>query len=164
MVLVALALPGGAARAAEPVPLPNVTLHPLDGDEPVKLESFRGKPVLLSFWASWCGPCRWELPEFEKLYDELGGRGFVLLTVNVDTNSRAASLFLQRTGLGVPVFRLDTQTLIQLGVDSLPMSVLLDPEGNVVKAYQGYSPDVKDRIRELVLRMLDSADASGEGT
>jgi len=154
-VVVAAVFPGGVASAAEPIAFPNVTLQPLDGDQPVKLESFRGKPVLLSFWASWCGPCRWELPEFEKLYDELGGRGFVLLTINVDTNRRAADLFLQRTGLGVPVYRLDTQTLIQLGVDSLPTSVLLDPEGNVAKAYQGYSPNVKDSIREQVLKMLD---------
>ena len=114
--------------------------------------------MLVTFWASWCGPCRWELPEFKELYDELGGRGFVLVTINVDTNKEAANRFLEMTGLSVPVYRLSQAELFKLGVRSLPTSVLLKPDGFPLQVYSGYSPTVVDQIRELVQEMLDESE------
>jgi thiol-disulfide isomerase/thioredoxin len=134
---------------------PNLTLFPLDEKTSVSLESFQGRPVLVTFWASWCGPCRWELPEFKELYDELGGRGFVLITINVDTDKRAASRFLEMTELAVPVYRLSQSELFKLGVRSLPTSVLLKPDGFPAEIYNGYSPTVVNHVRVLVEEMLE---------
>ena len=68
---------------------PEVIFTSIDGNSTMTMSSFRGRPVLLTFWASWCGPCRVELPELSKLYGELAGKGFVLITVNVDQNPAA---------------------------------------------------------------------------
>ena len=159
-----MVLPGGGAEAADSpkeVPIfPSITLNSLDGTTQVNLEAFRGRPVLLTFWASWCGPCRQELPELEKLYGELAGTGFVLLTINVDTSPRAGKRFLEQMKLNIPVYRLDPQTLAQLGVQSLPTNVLLNREGRPVQIYRGYSPVLPDDIRRLV-RGMDGAETEG---
>ncbi len=167
-VLVALAisilLSGGSAEAADTpteVPIfPNIALTALDGTTQVSLEAFRGRPVLLTFWASWCGPCRQELPELEKLYGELIGTGFVLLTINVDTSPQAGKRFLEQMGLNVPVYRLDPKILNQLGVQAIPTNVLLDREGRPVQIYRGYSPLVPEDIRRLVGEM-DTVEKEG---
>jgi thiol-disulfide isomerase/thioredoxin len=147
------------AETPEPEPkypkLPNLTLFPLDNKGAVTLDSFEGRPVLVTFWASWCGPCRWELPEFKELYDELGGRGFVLITINVDTDKRAANRFLKMTELAIPVYRLSQSELFKLGVRSLPTSILLKPDGYPVEIYNGYSPTVVNHVRVLVEEMLE---------
>ena len=157
---------GGGAEAADTpteVPIfPNIALTALDGTTQVSLEAFRGRPVLLTFWASWCGPCRQELPELEKLYGELAGTGFVLLTINVDTSPRTGKRFLEQMGLNVPVYRLDPKTLSQLGVQALPTNVLLNREGRPVQIYRGYSPHVPEDIRRLVQKMGDVKTEGGE--
>jgi len=136
------------------IDFPNLTLFPLDGDEPISLDKFKGRPVLLSFWASWCGPCRWELPEFQRLYDELSGQGFMLVTINLDDSVELANRFLSATGLGIPVYRISPEEQALLGVTSLPTSVLLNNEGKAIAFYRGYAPKVKDEVRELVTDML----------
>jgi len=149
----------GAAPAGELPEFPNLVLTALDGDQQVSMASFRGRPVLVSFWASWCGPCRIELPELQKLHDELAGRGFVLVTVNVDNTPQAARRFLEVTRLAIPVYRASHVDLVKLGVRSIPTNILVDPEGRAVRLYEGYSPAVPSAIRELVRGMLDGPGA-----
>ena len=143
---------------------PNLTLISVDSGETVELSSLRGRPVLLNFWATWCGPCRVELPELQKLYNELGGRGFVLATINVDRSPEAIGSFLRRTGLAVPVYRINPQALRKLRVRTIPMSILLDPEGRVARVYRGFSPQVMMDIRSLVLGFLPKAPAGDNGS
>ena len=112
-----------------------------------------GKPALVDFWAVWCGPCRVELPELSKLYGELAGRGFVLLTVNVDHNPIAGRKFLEALGLSLPVYRLDPQDTKALGINALPANILLDTEGRFLRAYKGYTPEVVEEVRRLVVEM-----------
>jgi thiol-disulfide isomerase/thioredoxin len=142
---------------AEPTALPDVTLQTLDGKGSVTLDEFRGRTVLLTFWASWCGPCRVELPELERLYAELAGDGFVLLTVNVDTMPQMGERFLEQIGVTVPVYRMRQQDLVALGINALPTNIVLDREGLAVQVYRGYSPAVSDFIRRQV-RGVDGAD------
>jgi thiol-disulfide isomerase/thioredoxin len=144
--------------AAEGVPqqvpvFPNLAFTALDGVSQIDLESLRGRPVLLTFWASWCGPCRQELPELEKLVVELAEEGFVLVTVNMDQSPAMGVRFLQQHGIDVPAYRMDQRDLAQLGIRSLPTNVLLDREGRPVQIFSGYSPDVPAEIRRLVLAM-----------
>ena len=144
--------------AADEVPqqvpvFPNLEFTALDGVSKIDLESLRGKPVLLTFWASWCGPCRQELPELEKMVGELAEEGFVLVTVNMDQSPAMGMRFLQQHDIDVPAYRMDQRDLAQLGVRSLPTNVLLDREGRPVQIFSGYSPDVPAEIRRLVLAM-----------
>ena len=156
-VAMALLLVAGHGLMAEESPkhpvFPEVVFSSLDGNAAVTMSSFRGRPVLLTFWASWCGPCRVELPELSKLYGELVGTGFVLMTVNVDQNPAAGRGFLDSLGLSLPVYRLNPRDTKSIGIDALPANILLDAEGRFVKAYKGYTPEVVPEVRRLVLEM-----------
>jgi thiol-disulfide isomerase/thioredoxin len=125
----------------------------MDGKGSVAIEGFRGRPVLLTFWASWCGPCRVELPELEELYTELAGRGFVLLTINVDVSPLIADRFLALLGVKVPVYRIDQRDLQDLDINALPTNILLDRDGRAVMVTAGYTPDMPEQIRRLITLM-----------
>lgn len=154
-----LSVPGAPADRQEEIPpFPNLAFTAIDGSAQVDLESFRGRPVLLSFWASWCGPCREELPELQRLYGELAGSGFVLLTINMDTNPALGARFLKQYGISVPVYRMDSKAIAGLGLKALPTNVLIDKEGRAALIQRGYSPAVPGQIRELILGMDDSQD------
>ncbi len=157
IVLVALAATFGSA--AEPPMFPDVSLVPLarDGGAPVPLGSFRGRPVLLTFWASWCGPCRYELPEFQRLYDDLAAKGFVFVTVTMDSSNTAALRFLDSARLAIPVYRMSDRDLAVLRVRAIPTSFLIRPDGRAEQVYQGYAPTVAGEIRARVLELLDSS-------
>jgi thiol-disulfide isomerase/thioredoxin len=147
-------LPGAADDASQKVPVfPNFAFTSLDGREQLDIESFRGRPMLMSFWASWCGPCRQELPELQKLAAELADEDFVLVTINLDSSAVTGARFLKKYGIDVPVYRIDKRTEMMLGVQSLPTNMLLDPEGRPVMILRGYSPAVPDEIRRLVSQM-----------
>jgi len=161
-LLLALVVPLVAAEeeSTEVPALPDIKMSTLDGSGEVGLAEFRGRPVLLSFWASWCGPCRIELPELQKLYQELAGEGFVLLTVNVDVAPAFADRFLAQLGISVPVYRMNQRDLVELGVSALPTNILLDPEGRPVHIYTGYSPTLPQEIRRLVEEMTSEESRS----
>jgi thiol-disulfide isomerase/thioredoxin len=150
----------GFVRANEPAQeLPvfpeEVVFTSIDGKSSITMADFRGRPVLLTFWASWCGPCRVELPELSKLYGELVGRGFVLITVNVDHQPMMGMRFLETLGLKLPVYRIPPQTTKALGINALPANILLDQDGRFVRAYKGYTPSVVEDVRRLVIEMTE---------
>ena len=157
------AAPSAGLTAGDEVPLfPNVVLTSLDGAETVELVDFRGRPVLLNFWASWCGPCRMELPELEKLQEELKSTGFAVIAVNMDRSPAQGIRFLEMNHLDVPAYRLDNRTLAMLGVKSLPTNVLLDRNGRPVQLYRGYAPSVPEEIRQLVMAMPPAGEHESE--
>lgn len=145
-----LAAGDAGAAAVQPPMFPKVTLMPLAGGEPVPITRYRGHPVLINFWATWCPPCRAELPELEALYEEYGPKGLKVAAVNVNRSQAGVADFLRQHGLKLPVFRMEEGTLRRLGVSSIPMSVLVDSTGRVAKVYSGYSPTmVRDIERRL---------------
>jgi thiol-disulfide isomerase/thioredoxin len=151
-----LGLTASATDPVKEVPVfPNLAFTTLDGSRQLDIESFRGRPLLMTFWASWCGPCRQELPELQKLTVELADSGFALVTINMDRSAVMGARFLQQYDIDVPVYRMDQRTLIELGVSSLPTNMLLDPEGRPVMILRGYSPAVPGEIRRLVMEMDD---------
>ena len=118
---------------------PDFTVYDGEGNE-VRLSDFRGKPVVLNFWASWCGPCRGEMPDFEAAYLELGEEVHFLMVnatggqETVDT----AQAFLAETGYTFPVyFDTDYSAAIAYGVSALPMTLFIDAEGYPVAYAQG---------------------------
>ena len=159
-VLVAAFALAGAPGSGKP-PFPDLQLTPLDGGDALPLSTFRGRPVLVNFWATWCPPCRAELPELEKVYNHYGGRGLVLASINVDRSAEAARRFVKRQGLNLPFYRVPESELRALGVRSIPTSVLLDGQGHVVQVYQGFGPEIITDLERRIEALLPQAKGNG---
>lgn len=120
-------------------PAPALTVSSWEG-QPVTLESYKGKAVMLNFWASWCGPCRMEMPEIERLAADLPA-GTALLTVNVtaqESSPDAVQEFLRRSGYTFPVV-LDPHARGETAyrVLSLPTSFFISPDGVITARING---------------------------
>jgi thiol-disulfide isomerase/thioredoxin len=148
------ALSAEACPADAPPAALAYTLKDMD-DRPVSLADFKGKVVLLDFWATWCGPCKVEMPHLVKLYEKYKGAGFVLLGVNVDEDPKAAVALAERLGVTFPVlFDADKSVSRLYALDSMPATVLIDRDGRVRHLHRGYRDGVEAtyerQVRELV--------------
>lgn len=119
---------------------PDFTVYDLEGN-PVKLSSFFGKPIVLNFWASWCGPCQSEMPDFQEKYLELGD-SIQFLMVNMTDGQREtvelASAFIAQKGYTFPVlYDTESQAAMTYGVYSLPTTLFIDAQGNAVAQATG---------------------------
>ena len=115
------------------IPAPDFTAYDGDGN-PVTLFSYLGKPMVLNFWASWCGPCQMEMPHFEKAYQDMGEEiQFLMVNMTGGRESlKSAENFLEKTGYTFPVlFDLDLDAAYTYGAYTLPMTVFVDADGNV---------------------------------
>jgi thiol-disulfide isomerase/thioredoxin len=128
------ATPSPAAGA-----VPDFTLPDLSGTA-VRLSDYRGKVVLLDFWATWCGPCRMEIPHFLELTSKYGERGFVVVGVAMDeTGAEVVRPFVEKYRITYPIVLGDAYTANRFGgVSALPTTLLLDREGRQVRKYVGY--------------------------
>jgi len=122
-------------------PAPDFTLPTLAGGQ-VTLSDLAGQPVVLNFWASWCGPCRAEMPELQRLHDRLGEAGMAVLGVNQGESPDTAAAFLEKLGLSFPV-ALDQRTGVsqQYLVNSLPTTFFIDREGVIRSTFIGPMSD-----------------------
>ena len=121
--------------AEESMTAPDFTVVDADGNE-VKLSDFFGKPIVLNFWASWCGPCRSEMPDFDEKYQELGD-DVQFLMVNMTDGSREtldkAKTFVEDEGFSFPVFYdVNYDAAITYGVSSLPTTYFIASDGTLV--------------------------------
>lgn len=111
-------------------------LQTVNGRE-VSLEALRGKVVLLDFWATWCGPCRAEIPALVKLYERLRNRGFEIVGVSLDMETAGLSAFVETYAMGWPVVAdgtgWDTEMAKRYKVESIPDTMLIDREGRLVR-------------------------------
>lgn len=164
LVIVALllyqrALPQASAAlgfASSNEPAPPFTLATLDGDS-VSLSDLRGRVVLLNFWASWCPPCRIEMPGFERIYRERAGDGFTILGIATDVHATASiRAFLDEHDITYPTL-LARPSVIRAygGIDALPESFLLDREGRIRHHVIGYFAE--PALRAAVDRMLEDS-------
>lgn len=142
---------------------PEFALRDLDNNE-VKLSSFEGNVVLISFWATWCGPCMVEMPHLQKLHDTYKDQGFVLLTINADDSKSSSRVkpLVKSKGFTFPVL-LDTQTKVVNQYNpskTLPYMELLDPQLNVIWRHQGYTPgdevETEARVKEAIAALAAS--------
>jgi thiol-disulfide isomerase/thioredoxin len=108
---------------------PDFTLPSLDGPN-LTLQEQRGRVVMINFWATWCGPCRVEMPHLSKLYEKYRGSGFTVLAVNIDEDPHKAASLAKQLGMRFPVL-LDTEKKVSRLYDlsTMPSSVLVDRDG-----------------------------------
>ena len=137
--LVTEATQAEAAEAAKQA-APDFTVYDAEGNAH-KLSDFRGKPVILNFWASWCGPCKMEMPDFDEKYQQYGDQiHFVMvnLTDGSQETVETASKFIADEGYQFPVY-FDTaySGAMAYGVNAVPVTYFLDAEGNFVAYKQG---------------------------
>jgi len=133
---------------------PDFTLRDIQGKK-VALKDFRGKLVFLNFWASWCAPCREEMPAMERLYQEFKDKGFVILAVNVKDKRQDALTFVKELKLTYPVL-LDSEDEVGLlyGAWGLPATYLVGSKGATLARMWGpanwYGPGARELIRTLL--------------
>ena len=127
---------------------PNFEAATETGD-PVTLAGLRGQVVLLNFWATWCGPCRVEMPEFERAYTEHSDNGFTVLAVNVEENAEAVGGFREEYALSFPLVLDENGAINRLyGVTSYPSTFIIDRDGVIRARYFG--PLTETQIAALV--------------
>jgi len=147
----------GFAQAGETAP--EFSLRDINGQE-VSLSDYKGKVVLVNFWATWCGPCKLEMPHLDKMDRELEEKGFEVISISTD-DARAASKvkpLIKRGGYGFTVL-LDKDTAVVSKyhpAKTLPYNVLITRSGGIHKVFQGYNPGDEVELRKEVEELLGS--------
>jgi DsbE subfamily thiol:disulfide oxidoreductase len=135
------AAPSGTAKAfddaglrllKERVPPRDFSLSLLEG-ETKSLSSYKGKVVFLNFWATWCGPCRIEMPSLEALYNKFSDKGLEILAVNCREDQAAVSSYLKNEGFSFPVLLdLNGRVSLNYGIQAIPTTFLIDRDGMII--------------------------------
>jgi thiol-disulfide isomerase/thioredoxin len=149
-----IAVPDSNAASSSSGPAPQFTLDSRAGSK-ISLGQYKGQVVMLNFWASWCGPCRQEMPLLESIYKKYNKMGFTLIGVNVEPDSKAAEGFLKQTPVSFPViYDKDSTVSKAYDVSGMPSTVIIDRKGNIRVLHRGYKPgdenEYLDSIRSLV--------------
>jgi peroxiredoxin len=133
---------------------PDFTLKSSSGEN-LRLSEFRGEVVMINFWASWCGPCRQEMPLLDELYSQYKPMGFTILGVNVEENSAQAKQMLKENPVNFPVL-FDNQSEVSklYNVVAMPSTVLVDRDGNVRYLHQGYKPGFEEAYQQQVRALI----------
>lgn len=133
---------------------PDFTLKSHEGEN-LRLSEYRGNVVLINFWASWCGPCRQEMPVLSELHDKYQALGFTVLGVNVESDSGKARKLLKDLPVSFPVvFDNDSVVSKQYDVVAMPSTVLVDRDGKMRYLHKGYKPGLEEiyqqQVRDLI--------------
>jgi thiol-disulfide isomerase/thioredoxin len=152
-LLITASLPASAVVTAG-APAPAFNLGSNSG-KPVALADLKGQVVLVNFWASWCGPCRTEMPILEQINKKYKAMGVTLVGINVEPNSADAQKWLQATPVSFPILFDKDSTVSKLyQVEGMPNTVILDRKGNVRYIHRGYTPGAEneymDQLRALI--------------
>lgn len=135
-------------------PAPDFTLKSASGEN-LRLSELRGDVVMINFWASWCGPCRQEMPILSELHDKYKSMGFTVLGVNVEENSAEARKLLKETPVSFPVLFDNKSTVSkQYDVVAMPSTVLVDRNGNMRYLHKGYKPGLENTYIEQVRSLI----------
>ena len=155
-IVVLSALVGSLAWAADAVkgPAPGFALQSREGAK-VSLAQYKGQVVMINFWATWCVPCRQEMPHLEALYQRYNKLGFKLLAVNVENNPDGAKKWLAETPVSFPVL-FDTKSEVSklYKVETMPSTVIVAKDGTMRYLHHGYKAgyegDYQNEVRTLL--------------
>jgi peroxiredoxin len=135
-------------------PAPDFTLQSSTGEN-VRLVEQRGQVVMLNFWASWCGPCRKEMPLLDEMSKRYSAAGFVLYGVNVEEDNTDAKKLIKELGVSFPIlYDTESKASSLYNVDAMPTTVVIDKKGEIRYVNRGYKAGdenkYRDQIRELI--------------
>jgi peroxiredoxin len=133
---------------------PDFTLPSSTGKN-IRLQELRGQVVLINFWASWCGPCRQEMPLLEDIYKKYSKLGFTILGINVEQDSSKAATYLRDVPVSFPIL-FDTQnTLSKLyDVNAMPTTVIVDRNGKIRYIHAGYKPGYEETYKKQIKDLI----------
>lgn len=163
IISVMLSLPAYAKEISGRVP--DFTLSNVQGGN-VRLAELRGQVVMLNFWATWCGPCRQEMPELEKLYKRYSKAGFTILAINTEDGTnpgkrKEVKTFVDNTKLTFPIlFDNNKEVVTKMEKDFLkknmgmPTTVLVDRNGNARFLHEAYKPGDEKKYKKMVKALL----------
>ncbi len=134
---------------ASPATFPDLEFAGAEGGA-VRLSQLKGNVVFLNVWATWCGPCRMELPIVQRLYDKYSDRNFVVLAVNVDAERQRVDPFLKRFNISLPIYFAAPEDAGQMTAMGIPTSFLLSSDRKILDSQVGYSPDVEEHWKQLI--------------
>jgi peroxiredoxin len=143
----------GPAGSREGDPAPAIEGVDLDGKK-VTLADLKGKVVLISFWGSWCPPCRAEIPEHVDMREALRAKGFEVLSVNSGDSPKAARAFAEEHGIEYPIV-IDDGISQKYRVSGFPTNLVVDRAGVIRDRSQGYSPAHLEEQRKLIEKLLE---------
>jgi cytochrome c biogenesis protein CcmG/thiol:disulfide interchange protein DsbE len=148
LALACCALMAGVAQGA--TKMPTFTLPSVKDGSMVKASGYKGQAMLINFFATWCPPCRKEIPSLIELQKEYGPKGFTVIGISTDQGGAAlVDKFVKKMGTNYPVLLSDATTLTDFGgILGIPTSFLVNREGDVVKRYDGYV-DHKTLVNDL---------------
>lgn len=158
MIICVLILTSAAAFAQIGHRAPDFTSQDIEG-KTVKLADYLGKsPIMIDFWATWCNPCKVELPHLDDIYKKYKDQGLVFLAISEDSPRSASKVkpyVRSRNYTATVLLDPDGQVLRKFfGEDTLPYTVLIDREGKIVRTFTGYVPGQEKEIEKLVEEMV----------
>ena len=123
--------------------------------EAVSLSSLKGQVVLINFWATWCGPCRKEMPLLEQIQKKYAPLGFTMLGVNVEEDTRLMDTFLKDVPVTFPILLDPANGVSKLyNVSAMPSTVIVDRKGTVRFIHQGYVPGDESKYQDLIRQLI----------
>jgi thiol-disulfide isomerase/thioredoxin len=138
------AAPASAACMADPKPANfNFTMKDVDGNQ-VSLEAYKGKVVLLNFWATWCGPCKAEIPGFVRLQDKYRDKGLVIVGYSVDDTAEKAKAYAAEYKMNYPILLGEGREDVQDAygpIWGIPASFIISKDGKVCRKHMGIAPE-----------------------
>tara|TARA_X000001036_G_scaffold252574_1_gene235071 strand:- start:10192 stop:10791 length:600 start_codon:yes stop_codon:yes gene_type:complete len=148
---------------------PEFELNSMDQDgKKYKLSDLKGKVVILNFWATWCGPCRMEIPDFNELYLENKDKGLIILGISTDDTKRGLTNFLKSYKVEYPILFGSNKQISKIsneygGIRALPTSIIIDANGEIKRIYpsailKNYTPDIYSSFIYDVQTALKSID------
>jgi thiol-disulfide isomerase/thioredoxin len=150
----AFVLPAFAASSSSPAPTFQISGR---GGKTIDLSQYKGQVVMINFWATWCGPCRQEMPILEDIYKKYKPMGFTMLGVNVEPKTGDPEGWLSKLPKPVtfPVaFDVDSKVSKLYNVAGMPTTVFIDRKGNVREVHKGYKPGDEDFYLTQIRSML----------
>ena len=132
---------------------PDFTLKDVNG-KTVKLSDYKGKVILIEFWATWCPPCRELTPVLNKIYEKYKDKGFVILALTPEENIDTVMSYIKRYDITYPVLITDMKTTRRYGVISIPVSFLVNREGNVSEKHLGVTRDIVQELSSGIEKLL----------
>lgn len=133
---------------------PDFTLKATTGKN-LRLAEQHGDVVMINFWATWCGPCRQEMPLLDKLHKKYKDLGFTLIGINVESDTTGMAKYLSEVPVSFPILNDGSNRVAKLyGVDGMPNTVLIDRDGKVRFVHRGYKPGYEQKYEQQLKQLV----------